>query len=116
VRAFLVWLAWQDGHPEDVITAAKRIAAQEATAADIGSRFRKWVYLWPLIAAYLETGQVAEAVAAARELVEPAQQWLPGDLTARLDAASTAWQQDRQDAAREELAAALTLANELRYF
>ena len=51
----------------------------------------RWVYLFPLLAAHLAAGATAEAVAAARQIIDPSQQWLPDDLTAALSAAVESW-------------------------
>ena len=41
------WLAWQDGHPDEVIRLAGRIAEFDLSALVAGGRYR-WVYLFPL--------------------------------------------------------------------
>ena len=114
-KACLAWLAWQDGHPDDVIKLADEIAELKVTAFGAGSHNR-WVYLWPLLAAYLDAGQLADAIATCRRLLHPAQHRLPDDLESTMHAAAVAWEQDQPDPAREKLAAALSLAHELHYF
>jgi len=115
VMACRAWLAWQDGHPDEVIRLADQIAGyQPATISIIGAY--RWVYLFPLIAARLGSGAVKEAVTAARQVLDPGQQALPGDLTAALQEATEAWDRGEPDAAREHLEAALRLARDRDYF
>ena len=109
------WLAWQDGHPDQVIALAGRLAEFDLGTLVSGSRYR-WLALFPLIAAQLQSGNPAAAVAAAREIVDPAQQLLPDELMAALDAAVAAWDGGEAAAAGERLASALRLASELHFF
>ena len=113
-KACLAWLAWQDGHPEDVIKLANEIAELKVTAFGAGSH-NSWVYLWPLLAAHLDAGQLADAIATCRQLLDPAQHRLPDDLESTVHAAAIAWEQDNPDLATQKLAAALSLAHELHY-
>jgi tetratricopeptide (TPR) repeat protein len=115
VMACQAWLAWQDGRPDDVLRLADEIARYKPTTvgASIGHR---WVYLFPLIAARLDSGQVKGAVTAARQILDPAQQALPGDLTAVLNAASEAWDQGEPAKAAQHLDSALIAARDLNYF
>ena len=109
------WLAWQDGHPDEVIRLAGRIAEFDLGALVTGGRYR-WIYLFPLIAARLRSGDAAAAVAAARQIVDPAQQLLPDDLMAALDAACATWDRGEAGLAADGLAGALRLAHDLHYF
>jgi tetratricopeptide (TPR) repeat protein len=115
VMACQSWLAWQDGHPEEVIDLAGQIAKFDPATTALGGRYR-WVYLFPLIAARLRGGDAAPAFAAAREILDPSQQLLPDDLTAALDAACAVWDAGQADAAASDLAGALDLAHDLSYF
>jgi len=76
------------------------------------------VHLWPLIAAYLEVGDVVAAVAVSRQIAQYAQyaQWLPGDLESALEEAGQAWDRGQPGLAGERLAAAVALARDLSYF
>lgn len=98
-----------------MIKLAHEIAELKVTAFGAGSH-NSWVYLWPLLAAYLDAGQLADAIATCRQLLHPAQHRLPDDLESTVHAAAIAWEQDHPDLAREKLAAALSLAHELHYF
>jgi hypothetical protein len=115
IRAAQAWLAWQDGQPDEVIALAGRSAELGLGTLLSGARYR-WIALFPLIAARLQSGDVAAAVAAAREILDPAQQLLPDELMAALDAALAAWDGGETAAAGESLASALRLAHELRFF
>jgi hypothetical protein len=115
VMACQAWLAWQDGHQDEVIRLAGQIAHFDPARMTFGDRHR-WVYLFPLIAARLRAGDTAAAVGAARQILEPSQQLLPDDLMTAIDAACTAWDGGEAAAAAADLAAALDLAHELNYF
>jgi tetratricopeptide (TPR) repeat protein len=114
-KACLAWLAWQDRRLADVITLSDELA--ELMAATVASGFSQGlVYLWPLIAVHLDTGNVAGAVAAGRQLLKPGRLPLPDDLESAVDAASRAWDQGQPELSRDRLTAALALARDLRYF
>ena len=115
MTAAQTWLAWQDGHPDEVIALAAQVEALRVGTLATGARYR-WVYLFPLIAARLRSGDAAAAVAAARQIIDPAQQLLPDDLMAALEAARAAWDRGEAGQAEEGLAGALRLAHDLRYF
>ena len=115
VLACQAWLAWQDGCPDDVMRLADELVHAELTTVGVAAAFQ-WVYLFPLIAARLGAGMVKEAVTAARQLLDPAQQALPGDLTAALEAASEAWDHGEPGLAGQHLESALRLARDRDYF
>jgi predicted ATPase/class 3 adenylate cyclase len=109
------WLAWQDGQPDDVIRLSR--AYEELGPVTMGSCSRhRWVYLFPLVAAQLSAGATDDAVAAARQILDPAEQLLPDELTAALQAACHSWDRGEADSAAEGLSAALDLAHQLSYF
>ena len=112
--ACLAWLAWHDHHSEEVIRLAGEIAELQVTGPRTGPPDR-WVYLLPLLAARLDAGQLADAIATARQLADPARQSLPGALGSALQAAISAWERSRPGVARRNLGAVLALAHELRY-
>ena len=76
----------------------------------------KWIYLFPLLAAQLGAGRSAEAVTAARQVLDASQQRLPDELESALASASAAWDQGNFEAVRDKLSDALRLANELDFF
>ena len=107
LKACLTWLAWQDGRPADVIALAAQIAEINAgiTGENLGYG---WVYLWPLLAVRLDEDDVEAAVAAARQLLDPAGHWLPDDIEAALQAGVAR-------GGLQALTTALALAREYRY-
>ena len=109
------WLAWQDGHPDEVIRLAGRIAEFDLSALVAGGRYR-WIALFPLIAARLESGDVTAAAAAARQILDPAQQLLPDELMVTLEAACAALDRGDADMAEQSLAEALRVAHDLHFF
>ena len=115
VMACQAWLAWQDGHPDEVIRLAGQFGEFDPVTMAFGARHR-WVYLFPLIAARLRAGDTAAAVAAARQILDPSQQLLPDELMAALEAACAAWDGGEPDAATADLAGVLDLAHDLNYF
>ena len=113
--ACAAWLAWQDGHPDEVTRLAAEIGQRELSTFGSGARYR-WVYLFPLLAARLQAGELDPAVTAARALIDPSQMLLPDDLTAALTAASESWADGKKTEAEHHLATALTLASAHAYF
>jgi class 3 adenylate cyclase/DNA-binding SARP family transcriptional activator/tetratricopeptide (TPR) repeat protein len=113
--ACAAWLAWQDGRPDEVTRLAAEIETQELTSIGSGARYR-WVYLFPLLAARLQAGQLDAATAAARQLIDPSQMRLPDDLTAALAQASDSWANGNQTDTAHRLATVLTLATANAYF
>jgi hypothetical protein len=55
---------------------------------------------WPLVAVRLEDGMVAQAVTAARELLEPSQQRFPDELQSIIESACLSWDRGDADVAR----------------
>jgi DNA-binding SARP family transcriptional activator/tetratricopeptide (TPR) repeat protein len=113
VRACQAWLAWQDGRRDDVLSLAGEFGALRTATQD------PWVYyglvhLWPLVAAHLDAGDVAAAIAVARDLPRHAPP-LPAPLQQTLTAAATAWDEKAPALARAHLTTALTQARTLNY-
>jgi class 3 adenylate cyclase/tetratricopeptide (TPR) repeat protein len=113
-KACQAWLAWQDGRPADVIKLAGEYREIGSTTFGSCARYQ-WVYLWPLIGAQLAVGATAEAVAAARQILDPSQQLLPDELTTALRAACETWDEGEAEEAAGALSAALGLAHQLHY-
>jgi DNA-binding SARP family transcriptional activator/tetratricopeptide (TPR) repeat protein len=103
--ACLVWLAWQEDRPADVIRLSGQIAELDAELS-FG-----WVYLCPLLAVRLAEDDTAAAVAVARQLLDSGYR-PPDEIEAALQAAVV---QGSPEAAREALAGALALAREYGY-
>ena len=64
---------------------------------------------------HLGAGEVAEAVVAGRQMLDPSGQRLPDELESVLESACAAWEGNEPDAARDKLAEALKRANQLNY-
>ncbi|MDX6421965.1 MAG: hypothetical protein QOG28_6585, partial [Trebonia sp.] len=109
------WLAWQDGRSDEVLRLAAEIESLDLTNVGSGAMHR-WIYLFPLLAVRLAAGATAEAVTAARRIIDPAQQRLPDDLTNALAAACASWDQGDPARAAECLTEALALARARAYF
>jgi hypothetical protein len=109
------WLAWQDGRSDEVTRLAAEIESLDLTNAGTYAMHR-WIYLFPLLAVRLAAGNTAEAVAAARRIIDPSQQQLPDDLTAVLAGACESWDQGDQAQAAQRLTEALSLARTHAYF
>jgi len=113
--AVAAWLAWQDGRPDEVLRLAAEIESLDLTNIGSGAMYR-WIYLFPLLAAHLAAEVTAEAVAAARQIIDPSQQLLAGDLTTALAAACESWDQGDQAQTAQHLKEALALARTRAYF
>ena len=112
VKASLAWVAWKTGRLDEV----EGLAREALACWPAGSRYPfRWVCLWPLIAVRLGAGQLAKAVEAARQLLPAPQQRLPDELEDEVKAAIGAWETGDPVRAAETLAAALKLAEELRF-
>jgi class 3 adenylate cyclase/DNA-binding SARP family transcriptional activator len=109
------WLAWQDSRPDEVLRLAAEIESLNLTNVDSGAMHR-WIYLFPLLALRLAAGATAEAVAAARRIIDPSQLLLPDDLTAALADACESWDQGDPAHTAQRLTKALALARTHDYF
>ncbi len=66
VMSCQAWLAWQDGGRDDVVTLSGEIETV-MTEREYPWSYHGLVHHWPLIAAHLDAGDVAAAIAAARD-------------------------------------------------
>ena len=112
-KALLAWVAWKEGR----LAAAGDLAEE---ARDSWEPFRGlYPYgctcLLPLAAVRLTKGRGAEAIRAARELLEPPQLRLPVELEKRVGLAISAWDGDQHALASHRLAKALQLAEQMKY-
>jgi class 3 adenylate cyclase len=108
----LAWLAWQDGNGDEVLRIAAELGPVEGTAPCTGSRDR-WVYLLPAAAVHLDRADVASAVAAARQVLDPGERALPDEVASAIEAAGRGWDAGQPDAAAASLRAALSKARDL---
>jgi len=113
--AAAAWLAWQDGRSDEVLRLAAEIESLDLT--NVGSAaMHGWTFLFPVLAVRLAAGATAEAVAAARWIIDPSQQLLPDDLTSALAAACASWDEGDPVLAAQHLTEALDLARARAYF
>ena len=112
-KATLAWLAWREGRSAEVGPRAEEALALWAKTT--GWQPLHWIYLWPLIAVRLGTGNVSEAVDASRQLLEPSQQRLPDELEPVVIAAGAAWDSGNRELAGAKLAQAVELAHDLHF-
>jgi eukaryotic-like serine/threonine-protein kinase len=107
-KANLAWLAWRAGDLAET-------QAQAPEALKIWQELKglfpfQWMALWPLLATSLTLGQIQEAIEYARALLAPVQQRLTEAVTASLEAALRASEQDETETARALLARAVEQA------
>jgi tetratricopeptide (TPR) repeat protein len=106
------WLDWRAGDLE----AAERHGRQAlASWRQVKFVFSfQWTALWPLMAVALEKDQIEQAIVCAGKLLAPEQQALPQAVTATLEHAIQAWENNQPAGARQILKNALTLAKEIK--
>ncbi len=115
-KASLAWLACQDRRRQDAVALANEALEMWRTAADWPAHAIYWVGLWPIIAVCLSTGDVPEAVAASRQMLETSRLRLPDELESMLRSAAVAWGRNEPELAKDEMAAALELARDLHWY
>jgi DNA-binding SARP family transcriptional activator len=108
--------AWLAGRVGDLAQARahgqKALEQWRRTPIAFGAQ---WTALWPLIGAALAAGQVAEAVAHGRAVLDPLQQRPPEQLDAALKAAVQAGERGDFAAAQAALEGTLSAARKLGY-
>ena len=112
-EADLAWIAWREHKPSEAEMhgcAALKKWQQAPLVHPL-----QWTALWPLIEVTVAHDRLSEAVDYARALLAPAQQRLPGALTAILEAAMQAWDLGQLEIVRSQLQQATTLAQEMGY-
>lgn len=117
--AGLAWVTWRRTSAASPagLAEAERLA-QAALTVWQGHAFPypfHWQALWPLIGITLAQDRLADAVAYARQLLDPAQQALPPAVEEPLAAALAAWDAGQPDAARDLLQHALDLAQQANF-
>jgi adenylate cyclase len=115
-KANLAWVAWREGNLAQA-EANGRAALElwHQLPAGHSSCAFQWTALWPLAGVALSQDRTPEASECMRELLEPAQQRLPGALTASVEKVIEAWEKRESEATRAWLEQAIELALELGY-
>ena len=109
-EANLAWVAWREQRLPDVEAHGQR-ALDLWRQPGFAYPFQ-WAALWPLMDVALAQGQIAEATAYGRALLDPQQQRLPDALAALLEQALAAWDAGRVAPARSYLEQSVALAGE----
>jgi len=111
--ALLCWVAWKEGAFDE----AERIGVESLQQWEpLVVRYPFcWISLLPLIAVRFAGERYAEAIEAARRLVEPPQMRLPAQLETALVRAISAWESVQPHAVAEHLNQALHLADHLNF-
>jgi class 3 adenylate cyclase len=112
-QAIRGWVAWRE-HKTDEATLLCHRAMRSWSAGVIAYPF-KWPALFPLLAIYLTTEDVAGAIEVSRQLTEPGQLRLGGGVESALEAAIVAAGRGRGTEAKDALCRAVTLAKSAGY-
>jgi DNA-binding SARP family transcriptional activator/tetratricopeptide (TPR) repeat protein len=115
-KANTAWVAWRNGDWHEVHTNGHMAMALwgQIEAGHASVPFQ-WTALFPLMAAALNTGDVAQAAGHAGALLHPSLQRLPNELTNVLEQAILAWRTDQPENARALLYQSIDLAQQLRF-
>ena len=108
------WLAWKDGRVEDVVRHATAAMARWPKASLV-VYYYKGLCLWPMISVQLAYGDIAAAVDAGYELLDPSQVRLPDEVESLIEHAKAAWDRGEASTTAGQLSEALGSACELRY-
>jgi DNA-binding SARP family transcriptional activator/predicted negative regulator of RcsB-dependent stress response len=110
------WVAWREGNlAQAEADGQAALASWQQLPSGQSSCAFQWTALWPLAAVAFAWDRTSEAIKFVRALLEPTQQCLPDDLTAVVQNAVKAWEEDEQRVAHTYLALALESAQELGY-
>jgi hypothetical protein len=111
--ALEAWLAWRDDRTERVIALGTEALA--LWRSHLASYPFRCLALFPLAAAYLELGEIEEALDAAPQTLEPTQVRLPDELEAAVQMAGEAWDRGELANADRLVGEMVALARKLRY-
>jgi tetratricopeptide (TPR) repeat protein len=111
-KASLAWIAWREG---DLAEAREQGRASLELVKSVAAAQFKWTALWPLVGVALAEQNLPEAVEYARMLLGPKQMRQPDEITAALEAAIAANEQNQIEEAGAQLNHALNLAQEMGY-
>lgn len=112
-KACLAWAAWREGDLTEAREQAR--TGLELLQGGLGNYPVKWPALWPLLAVAFNEQNYSEAIEYARALMHPTQARLPETLTAALEAAIAASEQNQTEETRAQLHRAMNLAHEMGY-
>ena len=107
------WVAWQDDRLDEVVRHATQALALWRSTWRV--YFYKGLCLWPLMSVQLASGDIAAAVKAGCEMLEPSQVRLPDELERLILRAKAARDRDEAAMAAAQLNEALQLACNLGY-
>jgi predicted DCC family thiol-disulfide oxidoreductase YuxK len=110
-QANTAWLHYRAGEWQQALTQAE---AAIASWADTMYPFQ-WLAYWPLLATALWLDRPADAVAAARAMLDSKQQQLPDEVDEVLEMAVAVWQSNDETTARSRLETAAELAAQYGY-
>ena len=109
----LAWVAWRSG--EDAAARVHSQAALDAWQRYNGVYMFEWIGRWPLMAMMLAEGDLAEAIAHARALLDEKQKRMPSVIESALDSALESGQAGDDTASRSFLETAVELASAHHY-
>jgi hypothetical protein len=107
------WLAWRAGNIQQTVEKGRAALADWAQVSTT-IQFR-WPALFPLLAAALAQGNIAEAIDHARGMLPPPQMRLPQTLEAILQSALIAWEANHSEDASACLRQAIQHGAQLGY-
>ncbi|HEX9131750.1 MAG TPA: AAA family ATPase [Ktedonobacteraceae bacterium] len=115
-KANLAWVAWREGKLSEAWEYGRAALAEWQSLPTANyTYYSQWTALLPVIDIELAHDQLSQAVDYARMLLAPGQQVLPDVLTANLEAAIRAWDDDQPDMARKYLQQTIISAQESGY-
>ena len=115
-KANLSWVAWRDGdYQQAQMNGRTAIELWQTLPTGHASCAFQWTALFPLMAITLSENNLDEAIAYVQAVLDPTQQKLREELTAVLQNAVTAHQQNRPTHATLLLTQAITLAGQMHY-
>ena len=116
--AAMAWVAWKDSCYSDVVGLADEALELWGASGFTSSTYtanHKGLCLWPLMSVRLDAGQIAEAVDAGRQLIEPALVRPLDEVESLLDTGLRTWDGGDRSATRDKLCKALGRASEVGY-
>ena len=107
------WLKWKDDDlPSAKIHGMRALEIWESLPKVVSF---KWIALWPLLEITMAWDETEETFTHAKSLLDPKQSSLPAEITAVLQHAITAYENDQPDVALNEFQRSLELAKTYNY-